>query len=103
MKEIISNYNQGNNGDITSKVQAQVKNATHKVNEQIEMNLNYLEDLKDMQEKTTDLVEESNQFQKNANDVYQAAWWYNKKMQILIWGSVALVLLLTILFLVRLL
>ena len=66
------------------------------------MNLNYLEDIKDIHSQTTDLVEESKQFAHNAEETRKAAWWYNKKYQVLVWGSVILVALLAILFVYKL-
>ena len=103
MMEIMKNYNQGNSGDITHKVGMQVMTATQNVQGQIEKNLNYLEELEEMERKTQDLVEMSKEFNQNADDVHKAAWWHNKKYQIMIWGSVGLVALLIVLFIFRLL
>ena len=102
MIEIMKNYNNGNSGDITQKVGNQVKTATENVKGQIKKNLDYLEDLEEMERTTQDLVEMSKEFNQNARDVHHAAWWHNKKYQFMIWGSVGLVVILIILFTCRL-
>ena len=102
MKEIMKNYNQGNNGDILSKVNAQVNDATNNVRGQIDKNLVHLNDLQTLDDKTKDLVEMSKEFNRNADDVHKAAWWHNKKYQFMIYGSITLLVLLIILFVCRL-
>ena len=102
MKEIMKDYNEGNNGDILSKVTAQVNDATDNVRGQIDKNLNYLDDLNVLDDKTKDLVEMSKEFNQNAIDVHKAAWWHNKKYQFMIYGSITLILILIILFICRL-
>ena len=102
MKEIMKDYNEGNNGDILSKVTAQVNDATDNVRGQIDKNLNYLDDLNVLDDKTKDLVEMSKEFNQNAIDVDKAAWWHNKKYQFMIYGSITLILILIILFICRL-
>ena len=102
MEDKMKEYNDGNSGDILQKVNGQIQNATDNVKGQIEKNLVHLDGLDELNSKTTDLEQMARDFNQNANDVYLASWWHNKKYQFLIFGSIGLVVLLIILFVFKL-
>ena len=64
-------------------------------------NLNHLENLDDIDEKTKKMILDAKEFNDHSNETYKASYWLNKKYAILIYGGASLLILFIVLFLYR--
>ena len=110
-------FNKGKKGVVYSEVETIYKNVFEKnvlnrINSQLETankkasmiyakNLDHLENLEGLDQETKQMIEEAKAFNQNSKDVHQAAWLLNKKLALLIFGSLTLVVLLIVLFVYR--
>lgn len=102
MKKIMESYNSGaSSKDTIRRVNQQVDNIKKNLKNQIDKQNDHTQTLMSIDERTKEMVEEARQYRNNAQDVHNAAWWLNKKYQILIGGTLLLISVLVTLMVVR--
>ena len=102
MKKIMESYNSGaSSKDSVRRVNQQVDNIKKNLKNQIDKQNDHAQTLMTIDERTKEMVEDAKQYRNNAREVHNAAWWLNKKYQILIGGTLLLISVLVILMVVR--
>ena len=102
IKKTMKMYNTKKNKDILRDVKDKLEVINIEVQDQIVINKKFHQEIEDTKKITDQILIEAETFRRRTSELHREAWWINKKYQILIAGSIALCLILAILFTLKL-
>ena len=99
LKQIIDFYQDPKNANSISKIQSDVDSIKVDMKKSINKMVDSVDNVNELKEKSDNLKFETNEYQKNADEIRTITWWQNAKLWIIL-ALVILILIIVIVFVV---
>ena len=91
LKTEVTKFNKGERLSSAARINERVSSANNMVEGMLAKELEKFEQLEEIDKDVIEMEEMAKSFENNATDLHNEAFWYNRKLQIMIWGGVGLV------------
>ena len=93
LSEEIGKYNAGERISKGAKVNKRMEKMNEKIGNRINIEMDKFDDLMAMNEDMLDMEQDAKEAKQLATEVHTEAWWYNKRMGMLLFGSIGTIVM----------
>lgn len=90
LKDNINKVNKGARMTAAERINKKVEDINNKISERLNKEIQKLDNLQELDDDVIKIEDEAKQMRTTAVELHQEAWIYNRKLEIMVWGAVGL-------------